>query len=302
MTVKFSFNHRKRPESVLSSRSSSFEKGIFLPGKNQAGIILIHGLTGTPNEMRYLANGLNQIGYSVFCPRLANHGETLAVLKQTKWQEFYESVREAFFMMQNRNEKGPVFVAGLCMGALLSLLLAEEFGNQVAGVSCLSVTLFYYGWNAPWYRHLLPLFLWSPIRNIAYYKEDPPYGVKDEAIRERIHRYYSKASLDDLNEVGEHGYPFVPATLFYENDLLIKQVTKKLPLVRVPVQLIQALEDDTTSVKNSEFVYDRIGSSVKEMVLLDDSYHIVTVDRDREKVIEKMNLFFSRVSTGVFSS
>ena len=265
-----------------------------MKGENGANVILIHGLTGTPNEMRYLANGLNRKGYSVSCPRLANHGEPMAVLKWTKWQEFYQSARQAFLAMQSRNGKGPVFISGLCMGALLALLLAEEFGSQIAGVSCLSVTLFYDGWSAPWYRHLLPLFLWTPLKNIAYYKEDPPYGVKDETIRERIHRYYSQATLDDLKEVGEHGYPYVPGTLFYENHLLIKQVIKKLSSVRVPVQLIQAREDDTTSVKNSKFVYDRISSPVKELVLLEDSYHLVTVDRDREKVVEKMGEFFSR--------
>ena len=297
MTVKISFRAGKSGVTKEESSSAPFVDNGFLKGKNGASVLLIHGLTGTPNEMRYLANSLNRKGYSVFCPRLANNGEPMPVLKKTTWQDFYSSAREAFISMQTRNGKGPIFISGLCMGALLGLLLAEEFPNQVAGVSCLSVTLFYDGWSVPWYRFLLPLFMRTPLREISYYKEDPPYGVKDEAVRERIHRYYRQADLDDMKKVAEYGYPFVPATLFYQNDLLIKHVIKKLPSIQAPVQLIQAREDDTTSVKNSQFVYDRIGSKTKDLVLLEDSYHLVTVDRERDKVAEKLDEFFSRLRT-----
>ena len=294
MSIKISFNHR-RPLGPKAVRSNLSEDSYFLKGKNGCAVILVHGLTGTPNEMGYAANFLNRKGYTVFSPRLANHGEPLSVLKHTSWQDFYRSVSEAFIRVERQNEGGPIFVAGLCMGALLGLLLAEEFGDRLSGISCLSVTLFYDGWAMPWYRHLLPLFLWTPLKNISYYKEDPPYGVKDEAIRERIHRYYSQATLDNMEQMAEHGYPYVPGTLFYQNHLLIRQVIKKLPSIQVPVQLIQAREDDTTSVKNSKFVYARVGSKDKELTLLENSYHLITVDRERDKVGTKMDEFFSRI-------
>lgn len=301
MSVKICLSLKKIERAGSTASPPPRENGIFLRGTNQASVILIHGLTGTPNEMRYVANFLNRRGYTVVCPRLANHGEPLSLLKKTKWQDFYSSVREAFVNLRKEGGQNPIFVGGLCMGALLGLLLADEFGSQVAAVSSLSITLFYDGWATPWYRHLLPLFLWTPLKYISYYKEDPPYGVKDEAIRERIHGYYSKATLDDMHEVAEHGYPYVPGTLFYQNHLLIQHVIRKLPSIRVPVQLIQAREDDTTSVKNSKFVYDRLGSAVKELVLLEDSYHLVTVDRERDKVGEELDRFFSRIRGSLVS-
>lgn len=293
MSIKFSLNHHKVPHSKSPNALSS-RNGFFLEGENGATVILIHGLTGTPNEMRYNADFLNQKGYSVLCPRLANHGEPISVLKRTTWKELYDSVRKAFLKAEETARGGPIFVGGLCMGALLGLLLAEEFGEAVSAVSCLAVTLFYDGWNMPWQRRLLPLAYWTPIKHFFYFKEDSPYGIKDETIRKRVHKYYANATLDDLEGVVESGYPYVPVTLLHQNHLLIQRVTKRLPSIKVPVQLIQAREDDTTSVKNSEFVYERIGSRIKEMLLLEDSYHLITIDRERDKVAAKMDEFFSR--------
>ena len=301
MSVKFSFNHRnlgkKKP-----FKSASENKGLSLKGKNGSAVILIHGLTGTPHEMSYVGQFLNQKGYSVSCPRIANHGEPIEILKHTKWEEFYQSVRENFLRVEEENEGGPIYVVGLCTGALLGLLLADEFGERISALSCLSVTFFYDGWNVPWYRHLLlPLAYWTPLKYFGYFKEGPPYGIKNKAIRERVDRYYRHATLDDLKGVSENGYPYVPGTLFYQNRLLMKHAAKRLPFIRVPIQLIQAREDDTTSVKNSKFVYDRVASPVKELVLLDNSYHIVTVDQEREKVADELDKFFSKIHAGSIS-
>ena len=296
MPVQFSFNHRKSADLKKRADSPLSGNGFSLKGENGAAtVILIHGLTGTSNEMRYTANSLHRKGYTVICPKLANHGEPMAILKETTWQDFYQSIKGVFLEVEGSAKGGPIFIGGLCIGALLGLLLADEFGARISAVSCLSVTLFYDGWNVPWYRILLPIFYWTPIlKDISYYKEDSPYGIKDEAIRERVHQYYSRASLDDMDGMLEHGYPYIPASLFYQNHLLIKHVTKRLSSVEVPVQLIQAKDDDTTGVKNSEFVYHRIKSRIKELILLEDSYHVITVDREREKVAQKMDEFFSR--------
>jgi len=263
-------------------------------GDNGCTVMLIHGLTGSPVEMRFLAGYLNKRGYSVVCPRLANHGEPIGILKYTRWQEFYESVRQAFLREQASCD-GSIFAAGLSMGALLALLLADEFKTKIAGASCLAPTLFYDGWNTPNSRFLLPLGYMTPLKYFFYFKEDPPYGIKNEAIQQRIHRYYEKANLDDIGNVGQYGYPYFPVTLLYQLRLLVGHLTKRLPQMSFPVQLIQAKDDDMTSTRNSKFIYDRIGSEMKEIVLLYDSYHVVTADQEREIVGQKMEKFFQRV-------
>ena len=264
-------------------------------GDNGRTVVLIHGLTGTPNEMRFLANYLNKKGYTVICPRLANHGESIWVLRDTKWQEFYESVRVLFTRGELANISGPIFTGGLSMGALLALLLADEFKDRVKGVSCLAPTLFYDGWNTPWSRFILPLGYFTPLKYFSYFKEEPPYGIKNEAIQQRIHRYYAKASLKDIGNVEQYGYPYFPVAQLYQLSLLVRHLTKKLNIMRFPVQLVQAKDDDMTSMKNSKFIYERIGSSMKEIVLLYNSYHVVTADQERDIVAAKMGSFFDKI-------
>jgi len=259
---------------------------------SQATVLLIHGLTGTPNEMKGLANFFYRRGYSVLCPRLAHHGEPLHILKRAKWQEFYQSVKETLLKIPTDQT---IFVAGLSMGALLALLLAEEFPERISGVTCLSPTLFYDGWNIPWSHYLLPLAYYTPIRYCAYFKEEPPYGIKNERIRGKVHEYYKNASLDDVSEVAQYGYPYFPVTLLCELRLLIRNLMKKMSRIRTPVQMIQASEDDMTSVKNSQFIHDHVASVQKEIVLMHDSYHVITADQERRAVAQKMNKFFCRI-------
>ena len=63
-----------------------------------------------------------------------------------------------------------------------------------------------------------------------------------------------------------------------------------------PIQLIQAKDDDVASVKNSKFIYDKVRSEIKEMVLLYNSYHVITADQERETVAEKVADIFFRVN------
>ncbi len=290
------FDLRLKKKIFSNSRNLPTEKnGLFFKGTSEKIIILVHGLTGAPYETGFLAKFLQRAGYSVFCPRLANHGESIDVLKRTTWQECYESVERAFLEVESSHPNTQVFVSGLSIGALLVLLLAEKFPERISGVSCLSPTLFYDGWNSPWSRHLLPLAYMSPLKNFFYFKEEPPYGIKNETIRKRIHEYYKQASLDDMKEVGRYGYPFYPLTLLYQHDQLVKHLLKKLPLIKTPVQLIQAQDDDMTSVKNSQFIHDRIKSEIKEIVLLYDSYHVITSDQERETVAKEVARFFGHL-------
>ncbi|MFH0731497.1 MAG: alpha/beta fold hydrolase [Candidatus Omnitrophota bacterium] len=287
MSVKVSFSFLGKNNKALTTE----DNGLKFEGANNSTVILIHGLTGTPNEMSFLAKFLNKKGYSVVCPRLANHGQPIEILKNTKWQDCYESARRAFLEVAAGG--GPIFISGLSMGALFALLLSQEFPDLILGVSCLSPTLFYDGWNTPWSKYLLPLAYATPLKYICYFKEEPPYGIKNEALRAYVHQYYSKATLKDTAKVSSYGYPYFPVTLLCQLHLLVKYLNKKLPQVTVPVQLIQAKDDDMTSVKNSQFIYNRIASKQKELVLLYNSYHVITADQERDKVAGEMERFFT---------
>ncbi len=296
MAVTFSVP-RKRPAAPQATNGHvPHRNGLSFEGTNHTTALLIHGLTGAPSEMKFLATFFHRQGYSVLCPRLANHGTPMETLQKTTWQDCYESVREAFAKIDAQRQTEHLFVAGLSMGALLALLLVEEFPDRIAGVSCLSPTLFYDGWNVPRSRYWLPILYRTPLlRDMLYFKEEPPYGIKDEALRKRVHAFYRDAKLHDADGVAQYGYPYIPVSLLYQLHLLVKHLSKKLPRITAPVQLLQARHDDMTSVKNSQFIYDRIGSTRKEIVFLEDSYHVITVDRERDLVAQNVGEFFGRL-------
>ncbi|MBF0511267.1 MAG: alpha/beta fold hydrolase [Candidatus Omnitrophica bacterium] len=289
MAVQFSLNLRFSKK--RQDQGHLPDNGLELPGKNGDAVILIHGMTGTPHEMRFLANYLNRQGYAVFCPRLANHGAPLHVLQKSKWEDFYQSVRACYLKI--RHQYKHVYTGGLSMGALLALLLADEFKDGIQGVSCLSPTLFYDGWNAPWYRLFLPLAYNTPLKYFAYFKEESPYGIKNEAVRRKVHEFYCKAQLHNMEQVHQYGYPFFPVTLLYQLQRLVKHLKCRLHGIKAPVQLIQAQHDDMSSVRNSKFIYERVKSDRKELVLLHNSYHIITADQERSIVAQHIQRFLS---------
>ncbi|MCX5680831.1 MAG: alpha/beta fold hydrolase [Candidatus Omnitrophica bacterium] len=293
MSVRFKIDFKKSKKSQGSD--DPLAGGISLPGTNGICVILVHGFTGAPHEMSFVAKFLNKKGFSVFCPRLANHGEPLEVLRDTTWQECYQSIRRMFIHLKKNNPGEAIFVAGLSISALLALLLADEFGSEVSGVVCLSPILFYDGWNSPWCRHFLPITYCLGLKNFFYFKEEPPFGIKNEMLQRRVHDHYKRASLENMKDVSRYGYPYYPVALLYQHRLLVRHLITRLPFVRVPVQLVQARHDDISSARNSQCIYDRIDSKVKDILWLDNSYHVVTVDQEWEKVAQGLHDFFFKV-------
>jgi carboxylesterase len=286
MPVLFSLGLRRPPKSDVAA-----DMDFTLLGDSRRTVILVHGLTGTPNEMRHLAYALNRAGYNVICPRLANHGEPLHVLKHTTWEQIYESVRQTFLRALETSDQ--VYVGGLSMSALLVLLLAEEFGDKLAGGICLAPTLVFDGWNVPWFHRLLPLASYTPLKYFLFFKESPPYGLKNQRMRATVHKFYSKATLGDIDSIAKFGYAFFPVSLFYQLHRLARKVTPLLGRIRAPLLLIHPQEDDTASVGNSQLIYDRVSSRVKKLVILRDSYHVITADQEREKVAQAMKEFLA---------
>lgn len=117
----------------------------FEGGRN--GVLLIHGLTGTPAEMRLFGKGLNRAGFTVHGMQLAGHCGSEADLLASGWRDWYASVEAAAAQLRPRVDN--LFVAGLSMGALLALMLAEEQPQWVDGVGVLGVTFRYDGWSTP---------------------------------------------------------------------------------------------------------------------------------------------------------
>ncbi len=278
--------------------------GFFLPGDPPAGqagrnlCFLIHGLTGTAKEMSSIAKALNKKGFSVAAPLMANHNKSISCLKRTSWQEHYNSLRKEFLKYADEYEN--IFVAGLSFGSLIGIMLAREFPEKVKALNCFSPTLFFDGWgkgNKPKSRIFLPLVYSTWLKYWFYYKEEYPYGIKNERLRKKIEGFYKDAKLFDYSKVHLYGYPVIPVSCMYQNSLLSKKVISILKEIKTPIQLMQARDDDVTSPNNSYCIYEGVSSKEKEIVFMENSYHIITADQERDIVAEKTIAFFTKYRT-----
>jgi carboxylesterase len=259
---------------------------IDLPGGNHS-VLLIHGLTGSPFEMKYLARKLNKAGFTVKGPCLEGHCSTPKNLSKTNWKDWYRSVRESFIEMKKSSDS--VSVVGLCMGALLSLHLSYEFGSEVAALSLISTTLFYDGWSLPWFKFLLPVAYYTPFKFIYAYSETEPYGIKNKALRERIVNLMKNDSI---------AYTKTPAASIHELFKLIREVKKELHAITTPTLILHSSEDDLTSIKNPDYVEKKIGSKIVRKIILDDSYHMMTIDNQKDRVADETIKFFGEQISG----
>ena len=155
-------------------------------------VLLLHGLAASPLEMRYVAKALHRDGYSVHVPHLHGYGYGATATDSREWHG-----RVCAIFEQLQREYRTVSVGGLCIGAVLALSLAAEKGHAVTALSLLSTTLSYDGWSLPWYRFLLPLGYYTPLRHHYAYREREPYGLKNEALRKRIARATQQAALTE---------------------------------------------------------------------------------------------------------
>lgn len=254
------------------------------------GVLLIHGLTGTPTEMRILGKGLNRAGFTVVGVRLAGHCGTEEDLLATTWEDWYASVEAAAEELRGRVDR--VFVAGLSMGALLALRLAAIRPDWVDGVGVFGATFRYDGWSIPWtarFSFMLPMFKRLGIGKNRVFIEQPPYGIRDERLRAQV----SAAMFSGDSEAA--GLPGNPWDALAEMVELSRDVRRRLPDVVAPCFVAHAADDDVASVANADLVARRVRGPI-EMLLLADSYHMITIDRERRMLIERTADFFTRVA------
>ena len=258
-----------------------------IPGGN-VGVLLFHGLGGTPAEVRYVANGLARAGYTVHCPQLAGHGGDSDDLKATRWQDWYESAESALNEMSKTCDT--IITGGLSTGAIVALMLAARKPDKVNGLTLFAPTLWLNGWSIPWYAHLFRLVHYRYFADLFTFPDLEPYGIKDPRIREFI---YSSMSGEDTST----GIANWPGTAVLEHRRLVKAVKTHVPNIHQPAFIVHPREDDLAHLNNSWYLQRNLKGQV-HMSVLDDSYHMVTVDRQRHTVVEQTQSFISRITEG----
>lgn len=266
--------------------STNFD--LFIPG-GRTGFLLLHGLSGTPVEMRYIANGLARAGYTVSVPRLAGHCGTLEELRNASWKDWVCGAEQALAELGKRCDH--VFVGGLSMGAVLALKVAARNPDLVRGTACYAPTLWLNGWGVPWHARLFALVHQKWFADLFNFSERHPFGIKDTRLRKLI------ADALESGDTANTGFLSIPGGLFLELRYLVNSVRRDLGSITQPTLLVHPREDDRADISNSIYLQKHLGGRV-ETVILEDSYHVITMDRQRDVVLTRTEAFAKSVMAG----
>lgn len=256
-------------------------------GSGRTGILLLHRLCGTPVEMRFVAQQLAHAGYRVSCPLLAGHGGSVDMLANSQWTDWYASAERALADLQKTCDT--IIVGGLSTGAVLATLLAARHPKTIQGTMLLAPTLWLNGWMVPWYARLFRLVKTKGVAKLFKFQHHAPYGIKDTRIRDFLTRARTSGQTIDI------GHPTTPGGALFEHGRLVKAVCNEAQSIAQPSLILHPREDDYADLNNALYLKQKFSGSV-DLTVLDDCYHLVTVDRQRQLVADKMLAFMANIA------
>lgn len=254
---------------------------------DRTGFLLIHGLGGTPVELKLVARALNQAGHTAHCPRLAGHCGSESDLLATGWRDWAASALAELDRMRAHCDR--IIVGGLSMGAILAMHVAAERRAEVAGLALYAPTLRYDGWSIPRYAFLLKWLIGTPIGRRYSFAEREPYGVKHRRTRQTL---VNAMASGQSSEAGLQG---TPARALQQMWRLVDDTRRRMPSITCPTLVVHAREDDVAGLFNAFEIQRRLGGLV-DAVILDDSYHLVTIDQQRHILIERSLALAARLA------
>jgi carboxylesterase len=247
-------------------------EAFFLPG-GPVGALLIHGLTGSPPEMRLIGDYLHARGLTVRAPLLPGHGATPAELQRCGREDWMQAAAQALDELQAQCET--VFVGGLSLGALLGIYLAAH-RPEVQGLILYSPPLRLGDWRAS----LAPL-----AKHVLRSAPKGPAFTTDPAAQQR---YWC--------------YDVYPTTAVAETVHLTRQARRWLPQVRCPLLIFHSTLDRDIHPRSAQLTYEEAGSSAKQIVTLHNSGHALTVDSEWEDVAARTYAFINNQAIYVCSN
>jgi carboxylesterase len=246
-------------------------------------VLLLHGLWSSPSEMLPVANALRRTGYRVETPEIP--GYTYAAgTKVRPWRDWLQAALAAFDALILEHES--VLVGGLCVGGMLSLAVAAHRPGKVRALSILSPSVFFDGWGLPWLTRLRYIGYYTPFRYFWKVPEKEPFGVKNPLIRRWIAREMAQ------RKISAAGAAYLPLTGLHESERLFASVKRALADISAPTLIIHAREDEISTLRSPHYLLERLGSRIKHLRVLENSYHMVTLDNERQQVVAAISDFF----------
>jgi carboxylesterase len=224
---------------------------------NGTGVLISHGFTGTTQSVRPLGEALAQEGFTVMGPRLKGHGTSMEDHAQSTARDWISSIEEGLIWLEQRTSV--VFFTGLSMGGMFSLYFAAQHPGRIRGI--------------------------VPI-NACVYLGDPELArlVFDPDAPATVPGVGSDIKAEGVEELV---YPEVPMPPVKEFMAIMRVTDDLLPTITTPALILQSTEDHVVPPENGPHILEKLGSEDKELVWLENSYHVATLDNDVDLINER---------------
>ncbi len=250
-------------------------------------VLLFHGLLSSPQEFGLIAHTLRSRGLAH--EAVSVPGYTLASDPVSPdWRRWRDAAVELVESRVARDE--PVVLGGLCMGGVLAAAAALESRRRIAGLVLISPTFTYDGWGLPLIRHLRHLGYWTGLDRHFSVAEREPYGIKNPKIRKWVARELEQRAQSAA------GPARVPLRALREGERMMAAVRARLKELDCPLLVMHAREDEITRLESVQRLFDALPTRDKELAVLDNSYHMVTIDNDRQEVASLLAQFVHRLA------
>lgn len=236
-------------------------------GTGDAGVLVIHGFTGSPGSMRGVAQACADAGFHVELPRLKGHGTDVADMLPMRWSDWSADTEAAFQTLRQRCSR--IVVIGLSMGGTLTLWLASHH-SEIAGIVC--------------------------INPLAQPLADEMMSGLEALITggvETMSSIGSDIADPSAKEISYDSTPTSPLLSLFVDG--VNDIATKYSAIRTPMLLLNSVIDHVVDPKQSDYLIERYGGTV-ERVMLDHSYHVATQDYDKQIIIDKAIAFARRVT------
>jgi carboxylesterase len=242
-------------------------------GSKDEAVLLIHGFTGTPAQMRPLGDALAAEGYAVRGILLPGHGTTLRDMERMNWNDWLGAAEDALEEMLAKY--GKVDVIGFSMGGLIALNLAARY--PVHRLATVSAPIRLQSMVAP----LTPV--------LSLFRRYQPWNPEPR-IEGEVREPYTE------------GYPGFPVRCAGQLDGLRRRTLKRLADVKAPVLIAQSCMDSTVDLDSPYYIYDRVSSVYREVLLLERSRHNALLGPEREHLNADLKRFLALPDETVLES
>ncbi len=250
--------------------------------ENGPGVFLVHGLGGTQYDLGAMHKHFKNHGFTVHSLTLPGHGTKPEDLVDVMAEDWIDAVTAKY--REARAQHPTLHVIGMCLGSLLATEVAKRERHDCGRLAVLAPPIYIDGWATPWYvwaRHLL--YRLPIVKSRMRIEEEDPFGIKNDLIRSIVKAKFERGEA--------FHYQWVPLHCIEQVDRLRGWVKHGLDAIRCDTLVIHAREDELTTPRSAEFLVRSIGAHAR-MILLENSYHMVCVDNDRDFVAAETLKFY----------